>query len=96
MIDCSSGGLVSDAKIPAGPGYQIPFAEAIKSESGILTAGVGLIKKPEQADLIIRSGKADAVLLAREFLRNPYWPLHAASALGVDIEWPVQYKRAKI
>ncbi len=96
MIDCSSGGLVPDAKIPAGPGYQIPFAEAIKSEAGIMTAGVGLITKPEQADLIIKSGKADAVLLAREFLRDPYWPLHAASALGVDVRWPEQYKRAKV
>lgn len=95
LIDCSSGGNVPKAKITVGPGYQVHFAEAIKKEADILTGAVGIITKPEQAEEIISSGKADVVIMAREFLRNPYFPLHAAKALGVDVKWPVQYERAK-
>ena len=94
LIDCSSGGLVADAKIPMGPGYQVPFAERIRREAGIPTGAVGMITEPKQAEEIIRSGKADIVLIAREFLRQPYWPLHAAQALGKEITGPVQYLRA--
>ena len=95
LIDCSSGGNAPKAPIPAGPGYQIPFSEKIKQEAGILTGGIGFITSPEQADQIIRTGQADIVLLAREILRNPYWPMHAAKALKAEIEWPKQYERAK-
>ena len=95
LIDCSSGGLVHDAKIGVGPGFQVPFAERIRREVGIATGAVGLVTRPEQAEEIVTSGKADVVLLAREFLRNPYWPLHAAHTLGVDIAWSKQYARAK-
>ena len=96
LIDCSSGGNVSNAKIPAGPGYQIPFAEKIKKEAKILSGGVGLITTAEQAEEIISSEKADIVLLAREMLRDPYWALHAAKKLNVDLtDWPKQYLRAK-
>jgi 2,4-dienoyl-CoA reductase-like NADH-dependent reductase (Old Yellow Enzyme family) len=96
LIDCSSGGLVANAAIPVGPGYQTPFAAAIRREVGIPTATVGLITDPAQAEHILVTGQADAVSLAREMLRNPYWPLQAAAALGADIEWPIQYRRAKI
>lgn len=95
FIDCSSGGAVPHARIPAGPGYQVPFSETIRRETGVATGAVGLITRPEQAEEIVASGKADAVLLARELLRRPYWPLHAAKALGVDLPWPKQYQRAK-
>ena len=95
LIDCSSGGNVTGAVIPAGPGYQIPFSVRIKKEANILTGGVGMITSPQQADQIIRTGEADLVLLAREMLRDPYWSLHAAKALNVDLEWPNQYLRAK-
>lgn len=95
LIDCSSGGAVPGAKIPAEPGYQVQFAEAIRREVGIPTGAVGLIVEPRQAEKIIASGQADAVLLARAMLRDPYWPLHAARELGVDVPWPVQYARAK-
>jgi 2,4-dienoyl-CoA reductase-like NADH-dependent reductase (Old Yellow Enzyme family) len=95
LIDCSSGGNVATAKIPLSPGYQIPFAEAIRREVGIATGAVGLVTEPKQADEIISTGNADAVLLARALLRDPYWPLHAAAALGAEIRWPVQYERAK-
>ncbi len=95
LIDCSSGGAVPGAKIPAEPGYQVPFAEAIRKEVGIATGAVGLIVEPRQAEKIIASGQADVVLLARAMLRDPYWPLHAAHELGVDVRWPVQYGRAK-
>ena len=94
LIDCSSGGSAPDAKIPVGPGFQVPFAERIRRETGILTGAVGMITGPRQAEEIIASGQADVVLLAREFLRDPYWPLHAARALGVELEPPVQYARA--
>jgi 2,4-dienoyl-CoA reductase-like NADH-dependent reductase (Old Yellow Enzyme family) len=95
LIDCSSGGAIPRAKVEIGPGYQVPFARAIRAEAGIATGAVGLITDPRQADEIIASGSADAVLLARELLRDPYWPLHAARALGVDVPWPDQYERAK-
>ncbi|MGA9883841.1 MAG: NADH:flavin oxidoreductase/NADH oxidase [Candidatus Acidiferrales bacterium] len=94
LIDCSSGGTAPGAKIPVGPGYQVPFAEKIRREAGVMTGAVGMITDAKQADEIIRAGKADVVLLAREFLRQPYWPIHAAGELGKEIAWPVQYVRA--
>ena len=94
LIDCSSGGLVPHAIIPVGPGYQVPFAERIRREAGIATGAVGMIAAPAQADQIVRNGHADMVLLARELLRDPYWPLHAAEDLGHTAEWPPQYLRA--
>ncbi len=94
LVDCSSGGAVPGVQIPAGPGYQAPFAERIRHAVGIATGAVGMITEPVQADHIIRTGQADVVLLAREMLRDPYWPLHAAQALGGAASWPVQYLRA--
>jgi 2,4-dienoyl-CoA reductase-like NADH-dependent reductase (Old Yellow Enzyme family) len=94
LVDCSSGGNVADAKIPMGPGYQVPFAERIRRDADVLTGAVGMITEARQADEIIRSGQADIVLLAREMLRDPYWPLHAAGQLGRSISWPAQYLRA--
>ncbi len=95
LIDCSSGAISPDESIPAGPGFQVPFAAAIRREAGIATGAVGFITAPVQAEQIVATGQADAVFLARELLRDPYWPLHAASALGVDLPWPEQYQRAK-
>lgn len=95
LLDCSSGGTVPGAKIPAAPGYQVPFAESIRKETGIPTGAVGIIVKADQAEEIIAGGRADIVLLAREMLRDPYFPLRAAGELGVDVSWPVQYLRAK-
>jgi 2,4-dienoyl-CoA reductase-like NADH-dependent reductase (Old Yellow Enzyme family) len=95
VVDCSSGGVVPHAKIPVGPGYQVPFAQRIRSESGMATGAVGMITDPAQADQIVRTGQADLVFLARQLLREPYWPLHAARALGHEIQWPPQYERAK-
>lgn len=95
LIDCSSGALVSGVRIPIGPGYQIPFAAAIRRETGIMTGAVGIITDPAQANEIIQNGSADVVLLARELLRRPYWALHAAKKLGFDIPWPAQYLRAR-
>jgi 2,4-dienoyl-CoA reductase-like NADH-dependent reductase (Old Yellow Enzyme family) len=94
LIDCSSGAMVPWAKIPVGPGFQVPFAERIRKEAGIMTGAVGMITEPAQADAIIREGQADLVLLAREFLRDPYWALRAAKALGAEQAAPVQYQRA--
>jgi 2,4-dienoyl-CoA reductase-like NADH-dependent reductase (Old Yellow Enzyme family) len=96
LVDCSSGGMVPDAKIPAGPGYQVPFADRIRRETGLATAAVGSITEPTHADEIIRNGRADLVFLAREFLREPYWPRRAARALGHKdaVPGPVQYGRA--
>jgi 2,4-dienoyl-CoA reductase-like NADH-dependent reductase (Old Yellow Enzyme family) len=93
-IDCSSGGNVESAKIPVGPGYQVPFSHSIRREAGMATAAVGMISDPAQADQIIRNGEADIVLLARELLRDPYWPLCAARELGQPMSWPAQYLRA--
>jgi 2,4-dienoyl-CoA reductase-like NADH-dependent reductase (Old Yellow Enzyme family) len=95
LIDCSSGGNVPKVRIPIGPGYQVPLAERVRSDSGVPTGAVGIITTAHQADEIIREGKADIVLLAREELRDPYFPLHAAKTLGVDVKWPNQYLRAK-
>ena len=95
LIDASSGGNVHNAKIAIAPGYQVPFAEAIKNGASIMTSAVGMITDPVQANEIIESGKADAVMFAREMLRNPRWPLQAAKVLGIDIKWPVQIERAK-
>lgn len=95
LIDCSSGGLVPNAKISVGPGYQVPFAAAIRKESEIATGAVGMITEAQQAEEIIAGGKADVVFLARAMLRDPYWALHAAKQLGVTLEWPIQYRRAQ-
>jgi 2,4-dienoyl-CoA reductase-like NADH-dependent reductase (Old Yellow Enzyme family) len=95
LIDCSSGGLVPNARIPAGPGFQTPFATAIRAQVGIATGAVGFITEATQAEQIVATGLADVVFLARELLRDPYWPLHAARQLGVDLAWPLQYERAK-
>jgi 2,4-dienoyl-CoA reductase-like NADH-dependent reductase (Old Yellow Enzyme family) len=95
LIDCSSGGNVHNAKIKAGPLYQAPFAGRIKKEAGIYTGAVGLITTPAEAESLIENNTADIILLARQLLRDPYFPLHAAKDLGHDIEWPVQYERAK-
>jgi 2,4-dienoyl-CoA reductase-like NADH-dependent reductase (Old Yellow Enzyme family) len=94
LIDCSSGALVPSAKIPAAPNFQVPFAAAIRKDAGIATGAVGLITDPHQAEQIIIEGQADAVLLARAMLRDPYWPLHAAKTLGAEVAWPPQYARA--
>jgi len=94
FIDCSSGGNAAQATIPIGPGYQAPFAERIRRETGIPTGAVGLITEPSQAEQIVATGQADAVLLARELLRDPYFPMRAARELGQDISWPAQYLRA--
>jgi 2,4-dienoyl-CoA reductase-like NADH-dependent reductase (Old Yellow Enzyme family) len=96
LIDCSSGGLVPNVKIPLGPSYQVPFAEAIRAATGMLTGAVGMITGAQQAESIIVGGQADLVFLAREMLRDPYFPLRAAHELGVkEMAWPVQYERAK-
>jgi 2,4-dienoyl-CoA reductase-like NADH-dependent reductase (Old Yellow Enzyme family) len=95
LIDASSGGAVHNAKIDVKPGFQVPFATALRAESGILTAAVGLITEPAQADHIVVTGEADAVFLGREMLRNPRWALHAAEALGATITWPGQFERAR-
>ncbi|HEY2460148.1 MAG TPA: NADH:flavin oxidoreductase/NADH oxidase, partial [Candidatus Acidoferrum sp.] len=94
LIDTSSGGNVPHAKIPVAPGYQVPFAAAIRQEAQIATGAVGMITEPEQADKIIESNQADLVFLAREFLRDPYWPRRAAKTLGSPIPVPKQYQRA--
>jgi 2,4-dienoyl-CoA reductase-like NADH-dependent reductase (Old Yellow Enzyme family) len=94
LIDCSSGGSVPHAKILVGAGYQTPFAQRIRRETGILTGAVGMITSPAQAEHIINTGQADAILMAREFLREPYWPLRAAAELRQSVSWPVQYLRA--
>lgn len=94
LIDCSSGGLVVSQMVEIGPGYQVPFAERIRREAGVATGAVGLITTATQADEIIRQEQADCVLLARQMLRDPYWPLNAAQELGVTCPWPAQYLRA--
>jgi 2,4-dienoyl-CoA reductase-like NADH-dependent reductase (Old Yellow Enzyme family) len=94
LVDCSSGGNSPHQQIPLGPGYQVPFAERIRREAGILTGAVGMITTPEQAESIVGGGQADMVLLAREFLRDPYFALHAAGTLGEKPAAPVQYARA--
>ncbi len=95
LLDVSSGGLAAAAQVPAGPGYQTAFAERIRREAKVMTGAVGMITAPEQADHVIRSGQADIVLLAREMLRDPYFALRAARALGHEGPWPKQYLRAR-
>ena len=95
LVDCSSGGLVAHARVPVGPGYQAPFAARVRREAGVATGAVGMITEPFQAEQIVATGGADAVLLARELLRDPYWPLRAARALGAEAAWPDQYLRAR-
>ena len=97
VVDASSGGAVPvpPGAIPVGPLYQTPFAERIRREAGIATAAVGMITEPADAEAIIAGRRADLVVLARELLRDPYWPLFAARALGADVAWPPQYQRAK-
>jgi 2,4-dienoyl-CoA reductase-like NADH-dependent reductase (Old Yellow Enzyme family) len=94
LIDCSSGGNAAQAKIPVGPGYQTQFAEQIRREAGIMTGAVGMITSPVQAEHILATGQADAVIIARELLRDPYFPLRAARELGQTMSWPIQYLRA--
>ena len=95
LIDCSSGGNSPVQNITVKPLYQVPFAEKVKKEAGIATGAVGIVTTAEEAEDILQKGQADLVFMAREFLREPYFPLHAAKKLGVDVEWPVQYVRAK-
>jgi 2,4-dienoyl-CoA reductase-like NADH-dependent reductase (Old Yellow Enzyme family) len=94
LVDVSTAGLVPTAIIPAGPGFQTEFAARIRHEAAIPTAAVGLITSPAQADHIIRNGQADMVLIGREMLRNPYWPMSAAQTLGHNVSWPHQYLRS--
>lgn len=96
LVDCSSGGAVPWQALDPVPGYQVPFAERIRREAGVPTAAVGLITEPRQADAILREGRADLVLLGRESLRDPHWPLRAAATLGAEAPWPAQYLRAKV
>ncbi len=95
LIDTSSGGLTLAQQIPLKPGYQVGFAAAIKKETDITTGAVGLITSAKQAEEILQNGEADLIFLARELLRDPYFPLHAATELGDDVKWPAQYERAK-
>jgi len=95
LIDCSSGGISPFAKISAGPGYQVPFAESVKKETGMLTGAVGVIVTAQQAEEILTKQQADLIIMAREQLRNPYFALHAAKELEEDVAWPLQYLRAK-
>jgi 2,4-dienoyl-CoA reductase-like NADH-dependent reductase (Old Yellow Enzyme family) len=95
LIDVSSGGLASNAKIQVGPGYQVTFSAKIKKETTALTGAVGLITDAQQAEAILKNNEADLIVMARELLRDPYFPLHAAHQLGEDIQWPIQYDRAK-
>lgn len=95
LIDVSSGGLVPHAKIPIGYGYQLPFATQIRKEAGIMTGAVGLIVDAVQAETILRNKDADLIIMGRQMLRDPYFPLHAAKELGDNVTWPVQYRRAK-
>ncbi len=96
LVDCSSGGNSAEQKIVTGPLYQLSFAQKIKEQTGILTGAVGMITTTAEAEQIIQNGQADLVIMARQFLRDPYFPLHAAKELGTDITWPVQYQRAKL
>lgn len=96
LIDCSSGGVDPRQKVPAHPGYQVPFAAAVRSRAGIATGAIGLIYSAEMAEQILGNGQADIIIMARAFLNDPYWPLHAAKALKAKIPWPVQYERGDI
>jgi len=94
LIDCSSGFAVPNEPVPFGPGFQVPFATRVRAEAGIASGAVGYITEPAQAEQIVATGQADVVLLGREMLRDPYWPLHAAKTLHADVQWPNQYLRA--
>lgn len=96
LVDCSTGGMVPDAKIPTTPGYQVPFAAGVRNGAGIATGAVGMITSPAQAERILQEDEADMIFLARELLRDPYWPLRAARELGAEAHWPNQYVRAKL
>jgi len=96
LIDCSSGGNLPQQRLRVYPGYQVPFARAVRERAAIATGAVGLITAPEQAEAIVAGGEADVVLMGRELLRDPYWPLHAARALRAEVAWPPQYLRAKL
>ena len=95
LIDCSSGFAVPDEPVPFGPGFQVPFAARVRAEAGIASGAVGFITEPAQAEQIVATGQADVVLLGRQMLRDPYWPLHAAKTLHAEASWPNQYARAK-
>jgi 2,4-dienoyl-CoA reductase-like NADH-dependent reductase (Old Yellow Enzyme family) len=96
LIDVSGGGIHPDQQLPnTGPGYQVPYAETIREATDVPVAAVGKVTEPAHADALVRNGRADLVALGRELLRNPYWPLEAAHELGVDVEWPVQYRRGR-
>ncbi len=94
LLDCSSGGVVPGVKVPAAPGFQVPFADAVRKRVGLPTGAVGLLTTPEQAETVLQAGSADLVLLGRILLRDPYFPLRAAKALGAAVEVPPQYRRA--
>ena len=94
LVDCSTGGIVPDVKLPVGPGYQVPYAEQVKRDASIATGAVGMITEAQQAEMILQKAQADVVLLARQLLRDPYWPLHAAMILDAKMDGPVQYGRA--
>ncbi len=96
LIDCSSGGLAPQQKLVIHPGYQVPFAAAIRSRADIATGAVGLINAPDLAEQIVASGQADLIIMARAMLNDPYWPLHAAKVLKTKIAWPPQYERGDI
>lgn len=96
LVDCSSGGTLAQAAIPVGPGYQVPFASAVRNKAGVASGAVGMITDARQAERIVAEGDADVVLLARELLRSPAWPRAAATTLGAEVTWPVQYERARI
>jgi 2,4-dienoyl-CoA reductase-like NADH-dependent reductase (Old Yellow Enzyme family) len=96
LIDTSTAGNTAKPQIPLGPGYQVPFAQRIRTEAKVSTGAVGLITEPQQAEQIVATGAADVVFLARALLRDPHWPLNAARVLGGDIEWPNQYQRARL
>lgn len=96
LIDTSTAGIVPHVKIPVGPGYQLPFSESIRKQTGILTGAVGLITEGEQAEKILQSGQADMIMIAREMLRDPYLPMHWAKKMEETTSWPPQYLRAKL
>ena len=95
MVDVSSGGLDPRQQVPAAPGFQVPFARAVREAAGVATAAVGLITEPAQAEEVVASGAADAVMLGRAMLRDPHWTLRAAATLGAEVRWPPQYLRAR-
>ncbi len=97
LIDCSSGGASPEQRVPIHPGYQVPFAEAVRRDAGMPSGAVGLISAPEMAEEILANGRADLIVLGRVLLSDPHWPLHAAKALKAEnVAWPVQYERGKI